>query len=96
MDDKILASLLQILQKHTDSIRKLSVLNIALVDRLRLVAERTGVSYEEFERQFRESLESVAENGRPQDPQGIAKEIEDTLDELIALQELANAKKPLN
>jgi hypothetical protein len=95
MDDKILASLIQILQKHADAIRTLKVLNIALVDRLRLVAERTGVSYEEFEREFQESVESVAKNdGAPHNPQGIAKEIEETVDELIFLRKLA--KKRLN
>jgi hypothetical protein len=93
MDDKILATLIQILQKHSDAIRKLSVLNIALADRLRLAEERAGVPYEEFERQFRETLVSV-DARRPHDPQGIAKEIEDTVDELIVLRELA--RKPLN
>jgi hypothetical protein len=94
MDDKILASLIQILQKHANSIRTLKVLNIALTDRLRLVAERTGVSYEEFEREFQESLETVAKNGPPHDPHGIAKDIEETAGELIFLRKLA--KKQLN
>jgi hypothetical protein len=93
MDDKILAALIQILQKHSDAIRKLSVLNIVLADRLRLAEERAGVPYEEFEKQFRETLVSV-DAKRPHDPQGIAKEIEDTVDELIVLRELA--KKPSN
>jgi hypothetical protein len=94
MDETILASLIQILQKHANSIRKLSVLNIALVDRVRIAEERAGVPYEEFEHQFRESLETISKNGPPHDPQCISKEIEDTIDELIALRELA--KKPLN
>jgi hypothetical protein len=93
MDDKILAALIQILQKHSDAIRKLSVLNLVLADRLRLAEERAGVPYEEFEKQFRETLVSV-DAKRPHDPQGIAKEIEDTVDELIVLRELA--KKPSN
>jgi hypothetical protein len=93
MDEKVLASLIQILQKHANSIRKLSVLNIALADRVRLAEERAGVPYEEFEKQFRETLVSVDEN-RPHDPQGISKEIEETVEELMELEKLVN--KPLN
>lgn len=93
MDEKVLASLIQILQKHANSIRKLSVLNIALADRLRLAEERTGVPYEEFEKQFRETLVSVDER-RLHDPQGISKEIEETVEELTELERLVN--KPLN
>jgi hypothetical protein len=94
MDEKILASVIQILQKHADSIRKLSVLNVALADRLRLAEERAGVPYEEFEKQFQETLAAVVARGPSHDPQGISKEIEETIGELIVLRELA--KKPLN
>lgn len=81
MDEKILDSLIKILQKHTNAIRKMTELNIALGDLLRQSEERAGVPYEEFEERLQASLENAGVAGPPHDwYQGVAREIEETLD----------------
>ena len=94
MDEKILVSLVGILQKQANSIRTLKILNLALGDTTRKVAEHLGMKYEQFETLFQESLTDTAESAPLNLRQNIAKEIEETMDELNALEELA--KKPLN
>jgi hypothetical protein len=95
MNDTLLVSLIQILQKHASAIRKLTELNISLGDLLRESEERAGVSYEEFEKRLRASLAAVGGAGPFHDwHRGVAKEIEETIDELHSLEKLV--KKPLN
>ena len=85
MDEKILDSLIQILQKHANAIRKLQVANIALMELVRQDAENSGTPYEEFEKRFLTLLSSVEQSrlARGQD-QSIANEIEETV-EMLAL-----------
>jgi hypothetical protein len=94
MNEKLLASLVGILQKQANSIRTLRILHIALADTVRKVAEHSGMEYEEFEKLFQKSLSDTAESEPHHHRQDIAKEIEETMDELNSLEELA--KKPLN
>ena len=94
MNEKFVRSLLGILQKQANSIRTLRIMHIALGDTVRKVAENSGMEYEEFEKLFRESLSDAAESEPRHHRQDIAKEIEETMDELSELEELA--KKPLN
>ena len=95
MNDKIFTSLLSILQKQANAIRGLKELNIVLGDLLRQSEERAGVPYEEFEKRFQESLSTVRESGPAHDwHQGVAKEIEEAIDELNLLENLR--AKPLN
>jgi|HubBroStandDraft_6_1064221.scaffolds.fasta_scaffold101090_1 hypothetical protein len=95
MNEKILDALMQILQKHASAIQKLKFANIALMELARQNAESSGTPYEEFEKRFLAILTSVEESGQKRHPfQNIAKEIEETVDELNALEELA--KKPMN
>jgi hypothetical protein len=94
MNEKVLTSLIHILQKHANAIRKLQVANIALMELARREAENSGMPSEEFEKRFLAILSST-EKARPVGPgQDIAKEIEETIDELNALEALA--RKLLN
>ena len=52
MDEKVLASLILILQKHANAIRKLQIGSIALIAWVREEAIHAGVSAEEFEKKF--------------------------------------------
>jgi len=80
---------------ETSKRRGLKELNIALGDLLRQSEERAGVPYEEFEKRFQESLLAAREGGPDHDwHQGVAKEIEETIDELNLLENLR--AKPLN
>lgn len=94
MNEKFLASLVGILQKQANSIRTLKILNVALGDMIRKVAERSGWEYEEFEKLFQESLSSSAASEPQHHRRDIAKEIEETIDELDTLEELG--RKPAN
>jgi hypothetical protein len=94
MNEKVLASLIQILQKHANCIRTLQALNIALAESLRLSEERAGVPYEEFESRLQETFEVAIAESPTHDPQGIAREIEETVEKLVELENLL--KKPLN
>ena len=78
MNEKILGSLIQILQKHANAIRKLQVANMALMD---LARRNSALSSEEFEQQLLETLSSFDESGPAHNwHQSIAKEIEETID----------------
>jgi hypothetical protein len=94
MNEKVLASLVGILQKQATAIRTLKIMHVALADTVRKVAERSGLEYEEFEKLFQKSLSDTAKSEPRQHRQDIAKEIEETIDELNALE--AVARKPLN
>lgn len=94
MNEKFLASLVGILQKQANSIRTLKIMNIALGDVIRKVAERSGLQYEEVERLFQESLSDAAASEPQHHRQDIAKEIEETMDELNLLEQ--QAKEPSN
>ena len=94
MNEKFLASLVGILQKQANSIRTLKIMHIALADSVRKVAERSGLQYEEFERLFQKSLSDAAASEPQHHRQDIAKEIEETIDELDTLEELG--RKPAN
>jgi hypothetical protein len=94
MNEKFLTSLVGILQKQANSIRTLRIMHIALGDTVRKVAEHSGMEYEEFEKLFQESLSDAAASEPRHHRQDIAKEIEETMDELSELEELA--RKPLN
>ena len=61
MDEKVLASLILILQKHANAIRKLQFGSIALMTWAREEAIRAGVSVEEFEKRFLKHLSEVEE-----------------------------------
>jgi len=91
MDEKFLTSLVGILQKQANSIRTLKIMNIALGDTVRKVAERSGIEYKEFERLVQKSLSDTAKSEPGHHRQDIAKEIEETIDELSALEELASS-----
>ncbi len=87
MNEKILGSLIQILQKHANAIRGLKELNITLADLLRQSEERAGVPFEEFEKRFQETLATVRESGPAFDWHlGVAKEIEETVEMLSVLE----------
>ena len=94
MDEKVLASLIQILQKQANYIRTLKLMHVALSDVVRKVAERSGLEYEEFEKLVNESL-SDAQKSEPQHRrEDIAREIEETIDELNLLER--QTKEPSN
>jgi hypothetical protein len=89
MNDQILNSLIQILQKHTNAIRTLKIANIALMELARQEAEKSGTPSEEFETRFLAILSAVEKSGRGRPD--IAKEIEETSDELNLLEQQARA-----
>jgi hypothetical protein len=93
MNENLLASLIQILQKHANAIRKLQIGYIALTDLARQEAEKSGMPSEEFGKRLLEILSST-EQARSTQAQDIAKEIEETIGELNLLEVLA--KKSLN
>jgi hypothetical protein len=94
MNEKVLASLVGILQKQENSIRTLKILNVALGDMIRKVAERSGLQFEEVEKLFQDSLSDAAASEPQHHRQDIAKEIEETMDELNLLEK--QAKEPSN
>jgi tryptophan 2,3-dioxygenase len=94
MNEKLLTSLLGILQKQANSIRTLKIMNIALADMIRKVAERSGWEYEEVEKLVQESFSDAAASEPHHHRQDIAKQIEETIDELSILEE--QMRKPSN
>jgi dihydroxyacid dehydratase/phosphogluconate dehydratase len=83
MDENILDSLIQILQKHANAIQKLKVANIALMELARQEAENSGTPSEEFEKRFLAILSSAEESGPLHNPfQSISKQIEETVETL--------------
>jgi hypothetical protein len=88
MNENILASLIGILQKHANAIRKLQVANIVLMESARQQAIQNGENVEEFEKRLLASLSSVEKNA-PHPLPNVAKEIEETIDELNLLEQKA-------
>lgn len=86
MDANILAALMEILQKQSNSIRTLETLTVALGETLRKVAEEMGMEYEEFHKLFQESLSAAGKSEPPSNYLNVAKEIEETV-ELLRLLE---------
>jgi len=77
-------ALIEILQKHANAIRKLQILNIALMDLAKQEAARRGENPEQFEQRFLELLSSV-EAKAPHAQSDIAKEILETFEMLELL-----------
>jgi hypothetical protein len=73
MDEKILAALIAILQKHESAIRRLKTVNIALLCLLREDAMKAGVSDEEFSTRIHELLSNAGQGAPPS--QSVAKEL---------------------
>lgn len=91
MDQKTFDSLIDVLQKHEDAIRRLQIANTALILLAREEAIKTGESAQTFEKRFHE-LRAIVEGHAPELPSDIAKEIQENIAEINQLERLRKMK----
>ena len=77
----LITLLIDVLQEHSNEIRKLSALNIALSASVQKMYARSGVPHGDFQREFLQDLSSAEEAGPPHDwAKGIQSQIDKALE----------------
>jgi hypothetical protein len=92
--NKIIAILVDVLQRHENEIYRLKILNTALGQLTRKALLGTEYSVEQYEPQLRESLVEAEKSAPPQDHPDLEKEIQELLKTAAELENQLKSQKP--